>query len=91
MLKPFLILTAMVTCGAFLKGIFSLSFFWTLVGMIFVYFLIVVFSLYELLEFEGDQRDCHQSATSQGYSQTHEPDADSKVCGYQNPQEFYEP
>lgn len=50
------------------------SIFWILVGMIHAYFLIIVYSLYQLIEFEGEQKECHQSAESHGYSQCNYPD-----------------
>jgi hypothetical protein len=72
-MKPLIVLTAIATAGALIKGIMSLSFFWILVGMIHCYFFIVLYSLYEVLEFEGEQKECHQSAVS-GYSQCNEPE-----------------
>lgn len=82
-IKPFLILTGIGTAAALLQGIMSLSFFWVVVGMIEVYFVIVVYSIFELVEFEGEQRECHQSATSDGYEHCHEPDLEKRNFGYQ--------
>lgn len=76
-------LTAIGTIGAFIQGISGLSFFWILVGMIHVYFLIVVYSLYEILEFEGEQKECHQSAAIQGYNQCSDPDYEKGSTSYQ--------
>lgn len=42
--------------------------------MIHAYFLIIVYSLYQLIEFEGEQKECHQSAESHGYIQCNYPD-----------------
>lgn len=60
-------------CSAFVHGISSLSFYWIVIGMIHVYFLIVIYSIYELIEYEGEQKVCHQSSPpSQGYNKRHE-------------------
>lgn len=68
-----------------MQGMLMLSFFWILVAMIHVYFLIVLYSLYQVLDFEeGDQRNCHQSAASHGYSPCNEPESFNNVeKGYQ--------
>lgn len=64
----------------------SLSVFWILVGMIHVYFLIVIYSVIELLEYEGQQRDCHEASAMQGYSQELKPKVnihENESYGYQ--------
>lgn len=80
-----MILTAFGTAAAFMQGIMSLSFSWILVGMIEVYFIIVIYSIYDLVEFEGEQKESHQSASSNGYSQCCEPDFEKGKLGYQAP------
>jgi hypothetical protein len=44
---------AIGTCTTFIKGIFSLSFFWIVTGMVNVYFFICVYSLYDMLRQES--------------------------------------
>lgn len=63
-MKPFMCLTAIGTMGAFFQGIKSLSFFWIIVGMIHVYFLIVVYSLYDIFSSNSEENENLQSATT---------------------------
>lgn len=49
--------------------------------MLHIYFVIVLYSLYEMLEFEGEQMKCHQDAASQGYSH-HDSDIESDAGSY---------
>lgn len=70
-------LTAIGTVGAFVKGFATLSFFWMLVGMIHFYFLIVLYSLYDLLKSDSDQKECLQNSGGQrSYSQCSDPERD---------------
>lgn len=82
-----MILTALGTAGAFLQGISSLSFFWILLGMIHFYFLLIVYSLYQILDSEAQEKGCQPSARRQGYSQCHDPDVYEQIekgnVGYQ--------
>lgn len=84
-----MILTAVSTFAAFLEGLVTRSFFWTVVGMSGVYFLIVIYSVYEHLENNDDLKECTQSLTSQpsvGHQLSDIPEIDStpsSVGGYQ--------
>lgn len=75
-------LTVIGTIAAFFQGVSGPYFFWIIVGMIHVYFLIVVYSLYEILEFEDEQKECHQRAAIQGYNQCGDPDFEKGSDGY---------
>jgi len=62
-------LTAVGTVGIFIKGFAVPSFLWILFGMIHVYFLIVVYSLYEILVSEIKETESLKSSTVQGYGE----------------------
>jgi hypothetical protein len=87
--KPFLLLIALGIGGAFMHGITLLSFNWILIGMTNVYFLIVVYSIYELLQFEVEQKSHQNSSSSQVPSQCYDDpelynDSEKGYQGYQD-------
>ncbi|XP_070509046.1 uncharacterized protein [Chironomus tepperi] len=95
--RYFLIVMVIGTISSFLKGMLSLSFWWILFGMLNVYFIICVYSLYQVLHYENiEQVKTHATAHNQGYSQCYDdPEANHvEECedggGYQTT-EFNEP
>lgn len=85
------------TVSSFFKGMLSLSFWWILFGMLNVYFIICVYSLYQVLQYEDvEQSKTHATAYNQGYSQcyndseAYNADDGEEGRGYQTT-EFNEP
>ena len=61
------------TLSSFFKGMLSLSFWWILFGMLNVYFIICVYSLYQILQYEDvEQVKTHATAYNQGYTQCYD-------------------
>lgn len=64
---------ALGTVKSFVRGIFTLSFGWILIGMANVYLMIVVYSLYQIMIYEDlDQAKSHINARSEGYQKCYE-------------------
>ncbi|CAG9810577.1 unnamed protein product [Chironomus riparius] len=88
--RYFLIIMIIGTVSSFFKGMLSLSFWWILFGMLNVYFIICVYSLYQILQYEDvEQVKTHATAYNQGYSQcydepeTHHDEESVNGEGYQ--------
>lgn len=72
--KPFLIVLGIGTILALMHGAFTFTIHTLVSGLFNVYFFIVVYSLHELLKFEGEQVQTYQSAGSQNFGSYSQPD-----------------